>query len=285
MPDARLSKGGKREAAREQARLAREKQERRERLRRWLIPSGVAVVVIAVVVIIVLVASNSAPAPQTTAGPKNMISDGILFTGVDGKAVATVTPALKPGESPSPAPSPDGAVQIVSYIDWSCPACKAFETANAGWIADQVASGKATLEVHPIAILNRLYQGSQYSQRANNAAACVANFDPDSFLTVQSAMYAKQPSETSSGLTNSKIIAVIHNAGLSDSRVDSCITGLTFDSWVTAATARFTANGSFVNPATGNQGTPTVLVNGHFYTGAVDDHAAFTKFFSTAAAG
>ncbi|HEY4152929.1 MAG TPA: thioredoxin domain-containing protein [Pseudolysinimonas sp.] len=283
MPDARLSKGDKREAAREQVRLAREKQQRRERLLRWLIPSGVTVVVVAIVVIIVLVVSNSAPAPQTTAGPKNMITDGILFTGVDGATAATTTAGLKPRELPSPASTPDDAIQIISYIDWSCPACKAFETTNASWIQDQVASGKATLEVHPIAILNRLYQGSQYSQRANNAAACVANFDPNSFLAVQDAMYAAQPDETSAGLTNSKIISVIHHAGLTDSKVDNCVTGLTFDSWVTAATARFTSNGSFVNPATGNQGTPTVLVNGHFYTGLLDDLSEFKKFVESSA--
>lgn len=284
MTNSRQSKGDKREAAREQARLTREKQAHQERLRRWLIPSGVTVVIVAIVAIVVIVVANSAPTPQTTAGPKNMITDGILFTGVSGKTVATTTPALKPKQSPSPAATSAGLPHIISYVDWSCSGCKAFETANAAWLEQQVASGSVTLEVRPVAILNRLYQGTQYSQRANNAAACVANFDPDSFLTVQDAIYAKQPDEKSRGLTNNQINGVIHGAGLRDSHVDSCVTGMTFDSWVTAATARFTSNSSLINPAVGSQTTPTVLVNGQMYTGS-DDPSAFEQFVSDAARG
>ncbi|MEP6842285.1 MAG: thioredoxin domain-containing protein [Pseudolysinimonas sp.] len=285
MPDSRASKGDKREAAREQARMAREKQARQDKLRRWLIPSGVTVVVLAIVAVVVLVVSMSGPAPQTTVGPKNMVTDGILFTGRDGTAVATRTAALKPKQLPSAAASPSGPAQIISYVDWSCSACKAFETTNSHWIEDQVASGKATLEVRPIAILNQLYQGSQYSQRANNAAACVADLDPDAFLTVQDEMYARQPAETSTGLTNDQIIAVIHHAGVRDSNVDACIKGLTFDSWVTAASGRFTSNGSFVNPVTGRQGTPTIFVNGQFYTGSINDASVFESFVKKASAG
>ncbi len=215
-----------------------------------------------------------------------MITDGILFTGQGGKTVATTTPGLKPKQAPSPVPAPTaGAAQIVSYIDWSCPACKAFEATNGDWIHGQVAAGTASLEVHPVAILNRSYSGSQYSQRVNNAAACVANFDPDSFLPVQKAIYAQQPAETSSGLTNSQIIAVIHGVGLSDSQVDSCVNGLTFDSWVTAATGRFGANSSLANPATGGTQTPTVFVNGQRYAGSITDLAAFKQFFANASAG
>ena len=81
MPEERITKNDRREAAREAARVAREKQKKREQLRRWLIPAGVTVVLLAIVAVVVLVIVTSAPPPQTKAGPKNMISDGILFTG------------------------------------------------------------------------------------------------------------------------------------------------------------------------------------------------------------
>ena len=286
MPEERLTKNDKREQAREAARLTREKQKRAERIRRWVIPTSVTVAILAIVAIVVVVVANSAPAAQTTAGPKNMITDGIMFNAQNGKAAPVTTAALKPKETPSPAATPGpGVTQIVSYVDWSCSSCQAFEGTNASWIQDQVAAGKATIEVRPVAILNRLYNGSQYSQRSNNAAACVANFDPNSFLAVQEAMYLKQPSEKSSGLTNNQIINVVHGAGLSDSSVDKCINGLTFDSWVTAATNRFTANSSLANPTSGQQGTPTVLVDGHLYLGSLTDPAAFKQFFSNPSAG
>ncbi|CAN5522294.1 thioredoxin domain-containing protein [soil metagenome] len=286
MPDERLTKNDRRELAREQARLAREKQKRSEQRRRWLIPTGVTVGVVAIAAVVVLVVSGSAPAPQTAAGPKNMITDGILFTGEGGTATHVSTSALKPQQTPSPAATPaSGVKQIVSYVDWSCPSCQAFEETNAAFITAQVAAGKATLEVRPVAILNRLYNGSQYSQRSNNAAACVANFAPDSFLKVQQAMYLKQPSEQSSGLTDSQIINVVHGAGLNNPEVDKCIRGLSFTSWVTAATNRFTSNSALANPTTGQLGTPTVLVDGHVYTGTLDDPSAFERFFANPTAG
>ncbi len=284
MPDDRLSKNERRDQAREQARLAREKQKRAERLRRILIPSGVTVVILAIVTIVILVVSTSAPAPQTSAGPKNMITDGILFTGQGGKAVPATTAALKPRETPSPAATPTGgAVQIITYVDWTCPYCQGFEETNADWIKQQVAAGAVTLEVRPVAILNRSYSGTQYSQRANNAAACVANYDPDAFLAVQTAMYTNQPPETGTGLTNNGINNIIHGAGLRDAQVDKCVTGVTFTSWVTAATNRFTSNSSLANPATGQLGTPTILVNGKVYGGSLTDASAFQSFVASAA--
>ena len=102
MPDERQTKNDKRDAARELARVTREKQKRQDRLRRWLIPTGVTVVVLAIAAIVILVVTTSAPPPQSAAGPKNMISDGILFTGDSGKMVATTTGAVKASSSPTP---------------------------------------------------------------------------------------------------------------------------------------------------------------------------------------
>jgi len=288
VPDERQTKNDKRDAAREQARLTREKQKRQERLRRWLIPSGVTVVVIAIVAIVILVVSTSAPAPQTAAGPKNMISDGILFTGVDGKVTPTATPAIKAKGTPTPTTQKnDGLAHIVTYVDFACPVCQAFEQANSDNIQQLVAAGKATLEVHPIAILDRSSLGARYSSRANDAGACVANFAPDSFLAVMAEMYAKQPAEQTTGLTNSQIVQLVHSAGLRNADVDKCISGESFKSWVASATQRALTGPLPNSEATAVTGTPTVLVNGKLFSpttgfGNADD---FTSFLEQVLAG
>ncbi len=279
MPDERLTKNDKREAAREQARLAREKQKRQERLRRWLIPTGVTVVVLAIVAIVVLVVSTSAPAPQTAKGPENMISDGILFTGSGGTITPTATGAIKAKGAPTPTVQKnDGVAHIVAYVDFACPVCQTFEATNSAQIQQLVAQGHATLEVHPIAILDRSSLGARYSSRANNAGACVANFAPGSFLAVMGEMYKQQPAEQTTGLTNSQIIGIVHTAGLRNADVDKCINGESFKSWVAAATQR-ALSGPLPNTSVASvKGTPTVLVNGQQYTGAFDNAAAFAGF-------
>jgi protein-disulfide isomerase len=200
-----------------------------------------------------------------------MISDGILFTGEDGAIAPVETGAIPPTGEPTPTETDDdGLAHIVTYVDFSCPACKSFEETYSTLIQDVVASGQATLEVHPIAILDRNYAGSRYSSRSNNVGACVADLAPESFLDVMTAMYAQQPEEGTTGLTNNQILDVVHSAGLEDEDVDQCISDESFGPWVTAATTRATGDQSLW--AAGAQGlsTPTVVVNGELWDRSVD---------------
>jgi protein-disulfide isomerase len=287
VPEERQTKNDKRDAAREQARLTREKQKRQDRLRRWLIPTGVTVVVLAIVAIVVLVVTTSAPPPQSADGPKNMVSDGILFSGVNGKMVATPTGVVKASSTPTPNDQAnDGVAHIVTYVDFSCPACQSFEATNAEALRGMVEQGVATLEVHPIAILDSHFTaGSLYSTRANNVGACVANFAPDNFYDVMEAMYTGQGTEGTAGLSNSKMVSLVHGAGLRNGDVDKCINGVTFKSWVTAATTR-ALNGPLPNTSVSAvTGTPTVLVNGQQYPGSLTDAGAFTDFVQQVLAG
>jgi protein-disulfide isomerase len=279
------TKNDKRAAAREQARLVREKQLQRERLRRWLIPTGVTVVVVAVIAVVVLVVSTSAPAPQSAAGPKNMLSDGILFTGSNGTAVATTTPAIPASGSPTPLPSDAGGdvPHVVEYIDFACPFCNEFESTNASKIQSLVAERKATLEIHPVAILDKSFQGTRYASRAINAGACVANFSPNDFLAVMNAFYAQQPKENSPGLTNAQILSLVHGAGVKSAEIDRCISGESFTAWVASTTSRFLANPDVVTPA--GVGTPTIFVDGKIYSGSLTDPSAFNSFLGAATKG
>jgi hypothetical protein len=71
---------------------------------------------------------------------------------------------------------------------------------------------------------------------------------------------------------------------VTNTEVASCVTSETFSQWVSKATLR--TNGPIPNSTlTGVTGTPTVLVNGIQYTGAVDDAAAFSAFVTAIATG
>ncbi|HEX4442345.1 MAG TPA: thioredoxin domain-containing protein [Galbitalea sp.] len=270
----RETKNDRRAHAREEARAMREKQKKAEKRRRFLIQGGVGVAIIAVIVIVVLVVvqnqANSVVAAAKAGGPKNMISDGILFHGAGGKAVAVKTAAIKKGGKPVATDSAKykGKANIVEYIDLQCPFCDEFELTNLTAIEKWVAAGKATVEIHPISILTDPTDGG-YSQRAASAVACVANYEPDAFLKALDALYKDQPKEGSGGLANSKIASIISGAGATDPKIRPCINGASFSKWVVAATSR-AASGFYAKNATqfsNEVSTPGIAVNGTIYLG------------------
>ncbi|KQO61337.1 hypothetical protein ASF23_12680 [Curtobacterium sp. Leaf261] len=278
-----MSKNARREAARQAARARQEQERRRQRRNRWFLQGGIGLAVIAVAVVVVVVVSNmnSSSGTTTAAGPKNMASDGITFTGESGKIVATPTDSLAPKATPSPAATSasDGAVVVTTYIDWSCPSCKAFEAQYSSELQSQVRDGSVVLDIHPIAILDRNYRNSRYSSRAANAAACVANTAPKDFLAVQTQFYDNQPEEGTDGLTDAKIKSLVKAGGVSSAKVADCIDSEKYGSWVTAATNRAVGNEALQNPATGSFGTPTVLIDGKVW----DQKSSLTSAIAAAA--
>ena len=277
-------KKARREHARELARQEREAAKRKQKRNRLFLQGGVVVGVLAIVAIIVVVVATSTS--TSSVSPKNMASDGILFTG-DGTAVAPVTTtALEPDADPVPTDTSatDAAVNIVTYIDYACPICQSFETANAEQITGWVAQGAATLEIHPISILDRVSLGTKYSSRAANAAVCVANYEPDQYMAVNDALFAGQPEENTSGLDTAALKTLVADAGADSDEVASCISDKTFADWVTTATDRVTDGELASDTVTEFVGTPTVLVNGELYQGSITDAEAFAAFVAQVAA-
>lgn len=275
MPE-RQTKKQRIEEAREAARQARESREKRQRLLKVLVPIIATVVVLGIGALIAVVVIATIPKPAFPGGPKNMASDGILYTGDGTTAAVTETAATKKGEKPKATewPDSDGKAHIVTYIDWSCPVCKTFETTYAEQINQIVAAGQATLEIHPVAILDRAYLSSRFSSRAANAAACVANFEPEKFEAVQTAMYDEQPEENTNGLTNAKIKQIVQKAGAKSDDVATCIDSERFKNWVKAATDRATSDKALQGAQ--GFGTPTVVVNGQRWdSSAQPDFGAF----------
>jgi protein-disulfide isomerase len=269
-------KKDRREAARETARLEREAEKKRQRRNRAFLQGGIGIGVIAIVAIVALFIVNSA-APAAP-GPKNMLSDGILISGPNLNAVKTA--ALKADAKPVPTDTSKltKTVNIVTYIDYQCPYCDQFETTNQSQIQTWIKTGEATLEIHPISILDNSSLGAKYSTRSANAAACVANYDPNNFFAVNSALFANQPAEQTTGLTDAKILSVLKTAGSSGSDLSSCVTSQKFSKWVAAASSRVTTAKTLPNSKGTFKGTPTVLVNGAQYSGSLTDATAFAAF-------
>lgn len=172
----------------------------------------------------------------------------------------------------------DGKTVVDTYIDPMCPFCGEFERANGQALAKRVNDGTITLRVHPLNFLDPDSQGTNYSSRAGSALTCVAASDPKATLGYLSALYADQPREGSSGLTDGKLTSLAHGVGATS--VDACITSHRYAGWLTQNTQN-AVNGPIQGADIKTiKGTPTVLVNGHSYTGDITDTSALLKFIS-----
>jgi protein-disulfide isomerase len=194
----------------------------------WVSVAVVAVVVVAGVAVVLInnAASDPGPAPEAA-------------------IVNSETGAISVGDGPD---------VVATYIDFMCPICNQFEGVYAETLNDLVADGSITLEYHPVAILDRASQGTEYSTRSANALYCVAVTSPEAVTPFVSAMYAQQPDEGTPGLTDDEIIAIAKDAGAGD--IASCVTDREYGGFVTAQTK------TLPRDAQGNAGTPTVTFNG-----------------------
>ncbi|MDQ1606115.1 MAG: hypothetical protein QOJ18_482 [Microbacteriaceae bacterium] len=268
--DDRLSKNARREVARQKAQALRETQKKRDRRSRFFLQGGLVVAVLAIFTVVALIITSSYLKPPSP-GPLNMASDGITI-GQNFKAVSTG--ALQPGDKPvaSASTSPN-VINISVYVDYQCPLCGTFEKTNAQQIATWVKSGAATIEIHPISFLDSQSLGQKYSTRAANAAACVANFSPNSFFQFNALLFENQPKEQTPGLPDAKLVALAKQAKVTHlTAIDTCVDHQTFKSWVNASTARAKVTT-----------TPTIVVNGAKYTGSMKSANEFSQFVNAQA--
>jgi protein-disulfide isomerase len=166
-----------------------------------------------------------------------MATHGIQV-GPDGVAGASATPV------------PD--IEIDTYIDYMCPFCRRFERANGAALRELVSDGKATWRVHPLAFLDRLSNGTDYSTRSGAAAFAVAKLAPRAFGQFHEALLAHQPREGSDGLDDATIAQIAADAGMPAS-----LTAQLTDQEFVEAVLRETESALDL----GVQGTPTVLAS------------------------
>ena len=149
----------------------------------------------------------------------------------------------------------DGDQSMDTYIDFMCPVCNQFEQAYGAAIQGLVDDGTITLNIHPISILDRQSQGTEYSTRAANAMYCVAAADGTAAEPFMQAMFQNQPEEGSTGLTNDQIIAIAAASGVTG--IDACVNDGEYAGYVTAMTDK-----TPIAPGASGIGTPTIAING-----------------------
>jgi len=219
-------------------------------------------------------------------GPANMLSDGMLLTGSTDQSTgkATLNPittdALQADAKPvaTNLTTYKQTANIVLYLDYANPKTITFYKANGGAMEQWLAAGYVTLEIHPVSTSTTAK--NDYSKRAANALACVANSDPQNFLAVNDALLGAGSSKKETTMSTAELQALVTKAGVTNPAVAACIKGYNYASWVTAATHRATHGGLLNANKKSLTTVPLLVVDTKAYTGKLTDNTALTKFIS-----
>ncbi|WP_164512806.1 DsbA family protein [Leucobacter chromiireducens] len=217
--------------------------------------------------------------------PRNMASGGLVFGGADGGLATSAAPEANALPVPRTAAELGTPALIRVYVDYRCPYCALFETANADTLAQVLADGTAAVELTPLTFLDRVSEGSYYSSRAAGALACLADTQPDAAWEANAALMLPdvQPAEGGPGLDNDGIIAAIEDgAGALNAEARACITEERFVPFAQALSDWVFANPvpHAADPELRVTGTPLVVVDGVPYPGDPADPAAFRAFLA-----
>lgn len=288
MANEKLTKNERREQAREQARLARENEKKREKRNRLFLQGGVVLGVLVILAIVGLVlAQTLKPAGP---GPENMASGAVTF-GTDLKVIET--PALQPDQSRE---APDLSwdelpIDVTIYVDYMCPACGAFEQTYGTMLENYIGSGDITMSVFPLNFLDATSMGTKYSTRAANLVSCVVEQQPDFAFALHNRLLSAgvQPTEGTSALTDDQLVEQAELAGATaDTELRQCVKDQRFADFVSGNTKKATdtglwglaegarlldASGQNLQPEGGPQrliSTPTVIVNGEQWSSGRD---------------
>ncbi|WP_129338636.1 DsbA family protein [Cellulomonas endophytica] len=277
--DPRPTKNDRREAARAEAARLRAEQERKARRTRLVAISALAAAVVALGVVVAVVLTRSASNREAYgevaygAGAEGVVApelaDVTAPAAANDEGGITVTGAGvgEPGDAP---------VDLTVYLDYQCPFCAQFEAANGEMLAERVAAGDISVDYRILTFLDSASNGTFYSTRAANAAAVVADRSPEHFLDLTQSLFARQPAEGTSGLTDEEIAEIATEVGVPENVTEdftATVTGTfteggssgegtwrTFAPWLAAATAKASAD-------LGGISTPTILVDGERFEG------------------
>jgi len=212
--------------------------------KRLLVRVGAVVAVVAALVAGLAVGAYVNNRPDDSAS-------GPVAIGATGPANATPDGAVRIGKADAP-------VTVSVFTDFMCPYCKTFDEANAEALSALLQSGKAKVDVYPLTFLDNQSQGSRYSTRAANAFATIASTSPDQAWSFYQLLFAHQPAEGTTGLSDVQLAQLGEQAGASKEVVAS-FGKLAYRSWTDEVTRQW-----FPKRV---QGTPTIKLNGVVFDG------------------
>ncbi len=182
----------------------------------------------------------------------------VVLVALAGLVVFLNNQASSPGTAPSSAivneetgaiSFGEGDTQVDTFVDFMCPICGDFEDAYGEQLQTAAADDEITLNIHPVSILDRYSQNTEFSTRAAASVYCVAAESPDSTLEYFNLLFENQPAENTPGLTDDELADLAGQAG-ADSAAD-CIADGTYKRYVASQTNTHEING-----------TPTVEIDG-----------------------
>lgn len=128
-------------------------------------------------------------------------------------------------------------VAIDVYLDYMCPYCKEFEQKNGSELEELAQKGNADVYIHPMAVLDSASDGTEYSTRAAEASAYIADNARSDWFAFQQVLFERQPEEMSSGLTDHELAEAAREAGVSDAVAEALPANIaSYGKWVKAAT-------------------------------------------------
>jgi len=224
--------------------------QRRTRTLQMAVTAAIVVIAAVLAVVIVVVANNDKSDKKSTAAGTTAVASG----------------ASAGASAPGTSAVPDGAIRVGSTAprvvltaieDFQCPICKQFESTFGPTLAKIRALPDVAIDYHPIAFLDRMSNGNQYSTRAAAASRCVADTSQSdgyaTWLKFHETLFANQPEEGGHGMTDAQLIGYAEQSGAPASVAD-CITSGKYDSWAQTQTQAVLDSGI--------EGTPTVKLNG-----------------------
>jgi protein-disulfide isomerase len=143
--------------------------------------------------------------------------------------------------------NPTATPKIDVYLDYQCPACRAFELQNGAYLNEVTIQKKAKVVYHPMTFIG------PESILAANAAACSA--DENKFIEMNLALFQNQPTGENTGRwTNDTLIAIANAVGITSENFSQCVNDGKYVKW--------TKNITIESGKANVNSTPTVLING-----------------------
>lgn len=257
----RPSKADRRDQARAEALRLREESKRKEKRNRGIAIAALAAAVVVLVVVGVWIV-GSAPKPIAYQG-----EEPLDVTAVTKPSTANDSGGIPVGtDLAAGSTARDGADAVVEVVfDYQCPHCANFEGVNGPDIQTLLEMGNVEFVFRPVAFMDYASGGKEFSTRAANAAATVADLSPEHYLDFHNALLANQPNRN--GLSDDEIGQIALDAGVPQATVDEFTTlapgtdERVYSRWIAAATQHTT---EYLG---GNLSTPAVLINGQLFPG------------------
>ncbi|MDX2375944.1 thioredoxin domain-containing protein [Microbacterium sp. LRZ72] len=285
----------RREAVREKAAAVRAQQRRRRVISTAVVAGVAGALVVGGGFAVAWTLSSDRSQPDLT--PSGMADDGIMVETIPASVLSSFsggtvaadpeeieeeleeTPDTSPSAEPTPVPD---RLDIEVYVDYLSQSSADFQLANAQQLTEWVSEGAARISYHPVALLTSKSNGTEYSERAAAAAACVATYSPEAFFGFNHELLVAQPEIDTDGHSDSELAALAIASGVENGKiVRNCIENGDFVSWAQKATAR--ALGEPLGDSGETLSGPTVLVNGSPYVGDLGDQKEFAQFVLTLA--